>query len=102
VVASSPAIWRTYDEARQVNAGAFDSAPEWRRYDVFARAAEVSRLPLRIDCGESDPFAPAVRALRDRLTDPSVVRLAKGCHDNAFWSHVTPAQYRFIADAIAT
>jgi hypothetical protein len=102
VVAGSPAIWRSYDEARAVNAGAFDSAAEWARYDVFARATELRGRRLRIDCGESDPFAPAVRALRDRLPDPSSVRLAKGCHDGAFWNHVAPEQYRFIAASIAT
>ena len=54
-------------------------------------------MAVRIDCGESDPFAPAVKALRDRLPDPGVVHLAKGCHDNAFWRSVAPAQLRLSA-----
>ncbi len=99
VVASAPAIWRSYDEAHRVNAGAFDSAREWAAYDIFANADRLRGLTVRIDCGESDPFAPAVRALRDRLPDPGVVHLAKGCHNNDFWQHVAPAQLRLIGEA---
>jgi enterochelin esterase-like enzyme len=102
VVASSPAIWRSYAEARQVNAGAFDSAAEWARYDLIARAGEFRGLRVRVDCGSDDSFAPGVRAFRDRLPDPSAVHLAKGCHDDQFWQHVAPAQLRFIGEALAS
>src|SRR6266511_3600576 len=76
VVASGPAIWRSYDEAHRVNPGAFDSAQEWAAYDVFAHADRLARVTVRIDCSHSDPFAPAVRALRDRLPDPGAVHMA--------------------------
>jgi len=102
VVASSPAIWRSYEEARRVNAGAFDSAAEWARYDVLARAGELRGVRLRVDCGVDDPFAPAVRELRRRLPDPGVVHLSKGCHDGAFWGHAPPAQVRFIEEALVS
>jgi S-formylglutathione hydrolase FrmB len=102
VVASSPAIWRSYAEARGVNAGAFDSAAEWARYDLLARAGELRGLRVRVDCGEHDTFAPAVRALRAKLPDPSVVHLAKGCHDDRFWQHVAPEQLRFVGEALAS
>jgi enterochelin esterase-like enzyme len=100
VVASSPAIWRSYAEAHRVNAGAFDSAAEWARYDLLTRAGEFRGLRVRIDCGESDRFAPAARALRAELPDPSVVHLAKGCHDDPFWQHVAAAQLRFVGEAL--
>jgi dienelactone hydrolase len=102
VVASSPAIWRSYGEAYGVNAGAFDSAAEWARYDLLARAGELDGLRVRIDCGEHDPFAPAVRALQGKLSDPSVVHLTKGCHDGRFWEHVAPAQLRFVGEALVS
>jgi len=100
VVANSPAIWRSYAEAHRVNAGAFDSAQEWAGYDVFAHAERLRGVNLHIACGESDPFAPAIRALRDRLPDPAAVRIEKGCHDGRFWQHQAPAQLRLIGEAL--
>ncbi|MGI5245749.1 alpha/beta hydrolase [Dactylosporangium sp. CA-139066] len=101
IVASSPAIFRDYADAERVNPGAYDSADEWDRYDVTARAREFAGLPVRIEIGAADPFAPAVRRLRERLPDPSVVSLSTGCHDGRFWDAVAPAQVSAIAAALA-
>ena len=101
IVASSPAIFRDYADAERVNPGAYDSAEEWDRYDVTARAREFAGLPVRIEIGAADPFAPAVRRLRERLPDPSVVSLSTGCHDARFWDAVAPGQVRAIAAALA-
>jgi S-formylglutathione hydrolase FrmB len=101
IVATSPAIFHSYADARGVNPGAFDSAAEWARYDVTARAREFAGLPVRVAIGAADPFAPAVRAFRDRLPDPGVVRIATGCHDNRFWASVAPEQVRAISAALA-
>jgi S-formylglutathione hydrolase FrmB len=101
IVASSPAIFHSYADARQVNAGAYDSPDEWARYDVSARAGEFAGLPVQIAIGAADPFAPAVRALRDRLPDGSVVQIATGCHDNRFWASAAPAQIQAISRALA-
>jgi hypothetical protein len=100
VLASAPAIWRSFDESHRVNPGAFDSAAQWQAYDVLGQADRLAGVNLRIDCGESDPFAPAVRALQRRLPDPGAVHLAKGCHDGAFWQHVAPAQIALIGAAL--
>lgn len=100
VVANAPAVWRSYEEARRVNAGAFDSAQEWAAYDVFARADRLRGVNLHVACGESDPFAPAVRALRKRLPEPEAVRLVPGCHDDRFWQHMAPDQLRLIGEAL--
>ena len=101
VVATSPAIFHSYDDARGVNAGAFGSADEWARYDVTARAREFAGLPVHIAIGAADPFAPAVRTLRDRLPDPGVVEIGTGCHDTDYWASVAPAQVRAISAALA-
>jgi S-formylglutathione hydrolase FrmB len=101
IVASSPAIFHSYDDARHVNAGAYDSPDEWARYDVSARAKEFAGLPIRIAIGAADPFAPAVRALRDRLPDGSVVQVVTGCHDSRFWAFAAPEQVRAISNALA-
>jgi pimeloyl-ACP methyl ester carboxylesterase len=102
IVATSPAIFRSYADAHKVNPGAYDSPDEWARYDVSARAREFAGLPVRIAIGAADPFAPAVRTVRDRLPDRSVVQIATGCHDNRFWMYAAPAQVRAISSALAT
>lgn len=101
VTASAPALWRSFDEATAVDPAAFGSAEEWRRWgDLRARADKLKNLTVRIDCGESDSFAPALGELRERLPDPTVVHLAKGCHDTAFWRHAAPEQLRLIGKAL--
>jgi hypothetical protein len=84
-----------------VNPGAYDSPDEWTAYDVTARAKEFAGLPVRIAIGAADPFAAAVRKLRDRLPDPHVVQITTGCHDNTLWSSVAPAQVRAISQALS-
>jgi S-formylglutathione hydrolase FrmB len=101
VVADSPAFWRSYEEARSVNEKAFSSAAEWSEWgDLLARADKIGATNARIDCGESDPFLPIVSRLRDRLPDRSVVHVAKGCHDNAYFRSVAAEQFRFLGAAL--
>ncbi|MDT5026543.1 MAG: hypothetical protein QOE61_2969 [Micromonosporaceae bacterium] len=100
-VANSPAVWRSYGEANKVNAKAFDSAEDWRRWgDLRTRTANLKGVALRVDCGESDSFEPAISALREQFPDPGVVHIAKGCHDNAFWRSVAPEQLKLIGTAL--
>ncbi|MFI5913581.1 alpha/beta hydrolase [Dactylosporangium sp. NPDC051541] len=101
VVASSPAIFRDYDDAEHVNPGAYDSRAEWDRYDITARASELSGVPMRIDIGSADPFAPTVHRLRDHLPDPAVVTFSTGCHDGRYWDAVAPSQVASIAKALS-
>jgi S-formylglutathione hydrolase FrmB len=101
-VANAPAFWHSYDEARKINSGAFDSATEWSRWgDLLSRAPDFHDLRVRIAVGDSDPFQPIVSTLRSRLADPSVVTFAKGCHDERFWQYGAPSQLRFIAETLA-
>jgi enterochelin esterase-like enzyme len=100
-VASSPAIFHSYADAHHVNPGAYDSADEWARYDLTARAKEFAGLPVQMAIGAADPFAAAVRTLRKRLPDPGVVRITTGCHDGRFWTYAAPAQVRAISSALA-
>ena len=96
--ASSPAFWSSYDDAREASPTAFGSADEWSRWgDLLARADRL-RGRIRVDCGESDTFAPTVAALSERV--PGAVTMAKGCHDVAFWRSVAPAQLKFVGTAL--
>jgi enterochelin esterase-like enzyme len=67
--------------------------------DEVAAAARLRGLAVRVDCGETDPFADAARALAARLPKGAEVHLAKGCHDGVFWQRQAPAQPRFLAAA---
>jgi enterochelin esterase-like enzyme len=67
--------------------------------DEVAGAARLRGLAVRVDCGETDPFADAARALAARLPKGAEVHLAKGCHDGVFWQRQAPAQLRFLAAA---
>lgn len=101
VVANAPAFWSSYDDAQSVNATAFSSADEWNTWgDLPKRVDKLRSLAVRIDCGESDSFEPAVSDLRDQLPDPNVVHIAKGCHDSNFWRSVAPEQLRLIGTAL--
>jgi len=91
VIGNSPAFWHSYAEAQHVNPGAYGSAAEWNRYgDMLARASSFRGMPASIYIGASDPFEPIVSQLRGRLPDPSVVTIAKGCHDGRFWQTHAP------------
>jgi enterochelin esterase-like enzyme len=68
--------------------------------DEVAGAARLRGLAVRVDCGETDPFAGATRALAAALPPGAEVNLAKGCHDGVFWQRQAPAQLRFLAAAL--
>jgi enterochelin esterase-like enzyme len=102
VVANAPAFWSSYDDARSVNADAFSSEAEWQAWgDLPQRVERLRYSNVRIDCGDSDSFSPAVSDLRDHLPDPNVVHFAKGCHDATFWRSVAPQQLAMIGTALA-
>jgi S-formylglutathione hydrolase FrmB len=101
VVANSPAIWPSYENAAKVNAKAFDSADDWHRWgDLRTRTSELKGVAVRVDCGESDSFEPEIATLSEQFPDPSVVHIAKGCHDNAFWRSVAPQQLKLIGTTL--
>jgi S-formylglutathione hydrolase FrmB len=100
VVANSPALWLSYDDARGANATAFDSADDWRRWgDPHTFLDSLRGVPMRVDCGASDPFEPALTSLL--FPDPAAVHVTKGCHEYGFWRSMAPVQLRLIGSALA-
>jgi hypothetical protein len=69
--------------------------------DAVAGLGRLRGLAVRVDCGASDPFADAVRALPGRLQPGAEVHVAHGCHNGVFWQRQAPAQLRFLAAALA-
>jgi enterochelin esterase-like enzyme len=97
VMASSPAVWHSFDDWQGANPTAFDSAEDFRTYgDMRTRVDKLKGLTVRIDCGESDPFEPNLRALQELLPDRTMMHFAKGCHDSNFWRSVAPEQLKTI------
>ncbi len=97
-VATSPAIWRTFDSAQP---GAFDDAADFARCDLFARVESMRGIPIRIDCGLSDPFADAAAQFRSLLEPPREGVQAKGCHDSPFAWSVAQDEIRFLGARLA-
>jgi hypothetical protein len=94
MVASSPALFDSYDDARLTNHLAFDDRADFARNDVFARLGRLDGVATRVDCGTSDPFAPMARRLRGRLHPAG--GMSRGCHDGAFWLRRLPDQLGFL------
>jgi poly(3-hydroxybutyrate) depolymerase len=88
----SPAIWRTAGETAP---GAFDSAADFARHDVIARADRLEGTKLWLDAGDSDPFLAGDRA----FADAAGVRLrtSTGGHDGDYWNRHWSKYLRFYA-----
>lgn len=94
VVAESPALWH---HAGDTTPGAFDGAADFDARTIFGRERELDAIPLRIDCGTSDPFAPATRDLRAELSPRPAGGLEPGKHNVEYWRRMAPAQIAFVA-----
>lgn len=94
--AMSPALWR---KASQAAAGAYDGPDDFQRHRVFGRAGDFKDVALRIDCGRDDPFAGAVRELRDELTADG--GLQAGAHTGGYWRRMLGDQFAFLGAKIA-
>ena len=101
VVASSPAIWTGREEQRDAVPDAFDSGADFGAHDVVAGAGRLGGLAVRVDCGESDPFAEGARRLISACPERPAGGLSVGCHDERFWRRMLPAQLDFVGAAPA-
>lgn len=95
-VASSPAVFPTYQDAVAGHPYTFDSEADWERWGLWQQLQTVDGTPVRIDCGDADPFASTARQLLTRIPN-AIGGISHGCHDEAFWRTVAPAQLRFLA-----
>lgn len=87
VVAESAALWT---DAGLSAAGAFDDREDFEAHDVFDRTDVLSRIPVRMDCGRSDPFVPGNKAFGKALPTAELT-FDKGGHTVDYWvSHGGP------------
>jgi S-formylglutathione hydrolase FrmB len=97
ICAVSPALWNSYGAAAP---GAFDSADDWSANTVFGLPALAS-IPIRVDCGNSDPFFSATKQFIAQLPTPPSGGFSPGGHDAGFWSQQLPAELTWMAPLLA-
>lgn len=93
ICAVSPALWLSPSATAP---GAFDGADDWAANSVFDRPA-LAAIPIRVDCGNNDPFYSATKEFIATLPNPPAGGFSPGGHDPSFWSAQLPAELTWIA-----
>lgn len=93
IVAVSPALWTSPGAAAP---GAFDGAADYEANSVWGLSA-LDVIPLRIDCGNDDPFYSATQQFIARLPTPPAGGFSPGGHDSAFWSSQLTGELSWMA-----
>jgi enterochelin esterase-like enzyme len=93
ICAVSPALWTSSGGTAP---GAFDGADDYAANSVWGLPALAS-IPIRIDCGNSDPFYSATKQFIAQLPNPPAGGFSPGGHDGAFWSSQQPAEIAWLA-----
>jgi S-formylglutathione hydrolase FrmB len=100
----SPALLRRFEDTRP---GAFDDAADFGRHDLFAYATAnrdpFPGVPVWLDVGVGDPYAPTVLAF-DTLLEAGETDVAfqtgAGGHDDDYWRAHFPEYLEFYAAAL--
>ncbi|ARG92437.1 alpha/beta hydrolase-fold protein [Mycobacterium kansasii] len=93
ICAVSPAVWLTAGAAAP---GAFDGADDFAANSVFGMPA-LGSIPIRVDCGDSDPFYSATKQFIAQLPNPPAGGFSPGGHNGGFWSSQLPAELTWMA-----
>ena len=93
ICAVSPALWTSAGAAAP---GAFDGAEDYAANSVWG-LPELNSIPIRIDCGNSDPFYSATQQYIAQLPNPPAGGFSDGGHDGAFWTSQLPAEVAWMA-----
>ena len=98
ICAVSPALWTSSGATAP---GAFDGADDYAANSVWGRP-DLGAIPIRIDCGDSDPFYSATKQFIAQLPTPPSGGFSPGGHDGAFWSSQLPAEISWLAPILVT
>lgn len=98
VAASSPALWH---KASETPGGAFDSAEDFNAHDVFAGRPQLAGIPVRLACGQSDPFLAATKSFARGVPLLKGADFRIGGHTDSFWRDTAAAQLAFVGSALA-
>jgi enterochelin esterase-like enzyme len=75
---------------------AYDDVEDFERHTIFGRVDRLTDIPVRLDCGTSDPFIDANRALAGELTNVEA-HFEPGGHEHAWWRAHAPAELAWLA-----
>jgi pimeloyl-ACP methyl ester carboxylesterase len=98
VAASSPAL---FTSAGGTPAGAYDSAEDYLRNDVYAFPEWLRAVPVHLDCGRQDPFYLATRDYARRLPDRPRTSFPDGKHEASYWHRAAAGSFGFLAERLA-
>jgi S-formylglutathione hydrolase FrmB len=93
ICAVSPALWTSSGATAP---GAFDGADDYAANSVWG-LPQLGQIPIRIDCGNSDPFYSATKQFIAQLPSPPAGGFSPGGHDGGFWSSQLPAEIAWMA-----
>src|SRR6516165_10487642 len=93
ICAVSPALWLSSGAAAP---GAFDGPDDFAANSVFGMPALAS-IPIRVDCGDGDPFYGATKQFIAQLPNPPAGGFSPGGHNGEFWSSQLPAELTWMA-----
>ena len=93
ICAVSPALWLSSGAAAP---GAFDGPDDFSANSVFGMPALAS-IPIRVDCGDGDPFYGATKQFIAQLPNPPAGGFSPGGHNGEFWSSQLPAELTWMA-----
>ncbi len=101
VAAISPAIWTSYGEAHDANAGAYSSSESFAAADAVTHVTALEGKPVRVASGDDDPFHPGVEALAAALPPSAEVVFAPGCHTGPFFVSQEPPSLQFLSEHLS-
>ena len=73
------------------------TAPTTTRPTACGACPRSGSIPIRIDCGNSDPFYSATKQFIAQLPNPPAGGFSPGGHDGGFWSSQLPAEIAWMA-----
>ncbi|MCV7314368.1 alpha/beta hydrolase [Mycolicibacillus parakoreensis] len=97
ICAVSPALWSSAGASAP---GAFDGPEDFAANSVYDLPA-LHTIPLRVDCGDADPFYDATAEFIASLPTAPAGGFSPGGHDAGFWSAQLPAELSWIAPLLA-
>ncbi|WP_284144686.1 alpha/beta hydrolase [Mycolicibacter acidiphilus] len=93
ICAISPSLYLTYFGAPP---GAFDSVDDFRTSSAYSLIPQLAPIPLRVDCGTSDPFYPATSQFVSRLNPRPAGGFSPGGHDVDYWRAQLPGELAWL------
>lgn len=98
VAATSPALFASYGDT---SAGSFDSRADFEAEGLRGDGGSFPDVPVRVDCGNGDPFFFAVRDFVEDLPRLSEGGFEDGAHTSGYMRRMLPDQLAFIGSRLA-